>query len=274
MLLQILYFLLKEIHLFYIEVLVTTRCSLKCKHCCGYIPLVENKNQQTISFEEYKFYLDNLLQNVKTIRYFRILGGEPLLNKEIDKILLYTLEQKKIRAVLLVTNGTIPITENVVSVLKRFPQKVTVDISNYSANKELQFRLKHNEIVATCKKNNIKVNLPESLFWAQTSSIEYHNRSQRGNKKYYLSCASICVGIHKLGDTAGIFPCIKAGIFKLRGIGDQQEGKDYLSLSNPIEKKEFVRFYRNADFNACKYCNYNEDIKTSVIPGIQFQEEG
>jgi molybdenum cofactor biosynthesis enzyme MoaA len=74
---------------------------------------------------------------LKSLKLVRILGGEPLLNKEIDKIIEHTLEQAKIKQVYLVTNATVVLSDSVIKALKKYPRKSTVDISNYSANRNL-----------------------------------------------------------------------------------------------------------------------------------------
>jgi organic radical activating enzyme len=223
-----------------------------------------------MSFEDYKKYLDSLLKNLNSLKLVRILGGEPLLNEEIGKIIEYTLGQAKIKQVYLVTNATVALSDEVVEALKKYPRKSTVDISNYSANKELLSRLKIEGIIATCKANNIKVNCPESYLWNPISPVKYHARDAKENKKYYRNCASLCVGMHKTPDGgAAVFPCLRAGTLFLRRIGSQTEKKDYIKLDGNLQKKDIVGFHLNEDFDAYKYCNFLEDKKEQVLPAIQ-----
>jgi MoaA/NifB/PqqE/SkfB family radical SAM enzyme len=254
----------------YLEVVTTTRCTLKCRHCIGDIPEIKKDAQYSISFEEYKNYMDNLLKNIKSLKLVRILGGEPLLNKDIDKIIEYALKQSKIKQVYLVTNATVMLSNEVVNVLKKYPQKATVDISNYSANKELASKLKIKEIIEICKQNNISVNCPESYLWNPISPIKYHRRNTKENKRYYRSCASLCVGMHKTPDGgAAVFPCLRAGTLFLRKIGNQTEGKDYFRLDNKLQKEDIMKVHLNEDFDACRYCNFLEDKRKQVLPAIQ-----
>jgi uncharacterized Fe-S cluster-containing radical SAM superfamily protein len=254
----------------YLEIVTTTRCTLKCKHCIGDIPEIKQDEQYAMSFEDYKEYLDSLLKNLKSLKLVRILGGEPLLNKEIDKIIAYTLEQTKIKQVYLVTNATIMLSDKVIEALKKYPRKSTVDISNYSANQDLLSKLKIREIIETCEKHNITVNCPKSYLWNPISPVKYHARTIKENRKYYRGCASLCVGMHKTPDAgAAVFPCLRAGTLFLRKIGSQTEKKDYIRLDNNLSKKDILRFHLNEDFDACKYCNFLEDKKKQVLPAIQ-----
>jgi organic radical activating enzyme len=259
-----------NIYMLYLEIVTTTRCTLKCKHCIGDIPEIKANEQYTMSFDEYKNYLDNLLNNIKSLKLVRILGGESLLNKDIDKIIAYTLEQTKIKQVYLVTNATIMLSDNVIYALRKYPKKSTVDISNYSANESIRSKLKVKEIIEVCKKNNITVNCPDNYLWNPISPVKYHNRSIKDNKKYYRACASLCVGMHKTPDGgAAVFPCLRAGTLFLRGIGNQIEVKDYFKLDGNLQKEKILAFHHNDDFNACKYCSFLTDKRSHVIPAIQ-----
>jgi hypothetical protein len=198
------------------------------------------------------------------------MGGEPLLNNDIDKILEYTLEQTKIKQVYLVTSATIMLSDKIIEILSKYPKRAIVYISNYSANIDLLPRLKTKKIIEICSQNNITVNHPSDHLWNPRTPVEYHERSTKENKKYYRSCAAYCVGVHKLPDGgAGLFPCIRAGTLVLRKIGSQTEGKDYCRITENLQKKDILNLHLNEDFDACKYCNFLEDKKKSVLAGIQ-----
>jgi organic radical activating enzyme len=258
-----------NVNMLYLEIVTTTRCTLKCRHCIGDIPEVKKDEQYSMSFLEYKSYLDTLLKNINSLKLVRILGGEPLLNKDIAKIIDYTLEQSKIKQVYLVTNATIMLSYEIIDVLTKYPKKATVDISNYSANKDVLPKLQIEEIIAKCKQNKITVNCPESYLWNPISPVKYHERSVKENKRYYRTCASLCVGMHKTPDnSAAVFPCLRAGTLFLRKTGKQVEGKDYFRLDSKLQKADIVKFHLNDDFDACKYCNFLEDKREQVLPAI------
>jgi uncharacterized Fe-S cluster-containing radical SAM superfamily protein len=264
------YALTGRVSMVYLEIVTTTRCTLQCRHCIGDIPEIKKHEHYSMSFEEYKNYLDNLLSGLRSIKLVRILGGEPLLNKDIPKILAYTLEQPKIKHVYLVTNATILPSKEVIEALKKHPRKGTVDLSNYSSNKALLSKLKIKEIVNLCNENNIPVNCPSSYLWNPISPAAYHARSVKENKRYYRTCASLCVGMHKTPDGgAGVFPCLRAGTLFLRGLGNQTEGKDYFKLGVKIETSAVLKFHLHEDFDACRYCNFLEDKKRKVLPALQ-----
>jgi organic radical activating enzyme len=259
-----------KIRIPYIEIAITTLCSLKCKHCANYINTLSPTEHFSISFEDYKKHLDNFLCGVEQIRVLKILGGEPLLNKDLEKILEYSQSKEKISSVLLTTNGTIAM-DDLIPLFKRYP-KLSVFVSNYTANKDLLPRLKTDEIVGKLSENNISVISPEGL-WDETSPIEFFNRSKKENRNFYLQCRHSCIHILK----GKLYPCPKAAMLDFKNVYEEYnpqkikiiEGREYIDLNVPATKEKLIAFFSNADYEACNYCNFVEDRKTKVLAAIQ-----
>ncbi|MDR2772591.1 MAG: radical SAM protein [Elusimicrobiota bacterium] len=260
-------FLFKEIP--YVEVAVTTFCTLKCKDCANYIPDIGSDKHYLMTFDEYKRYLDNLLADIKKVHKLVLLGGEPFLNKDIEKILQYSLEHPKVRKVKLVTNGTLDIPENIILLMKRYTNplfpKIRFFISDYSLNKEIANRLKIDAITAKLKKFGVPVSSVKSAMWYPVSAIKKYNRSAKENIRNFLACPFQCVSM----TSNFLFVCPRAGFFKMYDTCKQNEGTEFFDLTKPVTLKDYLRFYSNVFFNACDYCNMIEDVKHSVLPAIQ-----
>ncbi|MDR1952228.1 MAG: radical SAM protein [Elusimicrobiota bacterium] len=260
-------FLFKKIP--YVEIAITTRCTLKCKDCANYIPDIDNDKHYSMTFEEYKTYLDNLLFDIKKLHKLVLLGGEPLLNRDLEKILRYSLEHPKVRKVKLVTNGTMDIPENIIMLIKRYSKplfsKVRLFISDYSANKEISGKLKIKEIKAKLKSFGVPVSSTKNANWYPVSQIKNYGRSRKENIKNFLICPFQCVSL----TLDSLFVCPRAAFFKMYDICFQQEGVEYLDLKKPVMQRDYFAFYSNIYFNACSYCNMIEDVKHSVMPAIQ-----
>lgn len=87
----------------YLEFHVADHCNLNCKSCSHFSNLV--KTPAFADFEQYKrdiARLSELFENIKTIR---LLGGEPLLNKELPKIIHETRNAFPKAQIYLATNG-------------------------------------------------------------------------------------------------------------------------------------------------------------------------
>lgn len=82
-----------------VEFAITTTCNLKCKNCGNYIPYLPRDKQRTISFSDFQIYISNLLANADKLNALLLLGGEPLLHKELPQMLDFALQNPKIESV-------------------------------------------------------------------------------------------------------------------------------------------------------------------------------
>lgn len=135
----------------YVEMAVTTRCSLKCKDCSSLIQYYSNPKD--FSYDAIILWINGFVKCVDYIEMFRILGGEPLLHKELVAILNYLDNEPKIRSIQLVTNGTLLPNSDLITVLKR--KKLSVYISNYG---------------------EVSRKIAPLIELLQTNSIKYHMR--------------------------------------------------------------------------------------------------
>jgi organic radical activating enzyme len=275
------FYFLDNLYLPYIEIAITTRCTLKCKHCSSYINTIEEKDLYSLTFEEFKRQIDNLLANVKKLHVLKVFGGEPLLNQDLDKILRYSLANKKISNVILTTNGTMDISDKLISIMKEHRKKMYVNLSNYTSNKELSPRLKTIELLNKCKENSIATIFDENLLWRETSEIKYSGRTPKEIRKYFFKCTKRCLHIKKWT----LYPCPWAAMYDFKNLylPSLQIVKNWsawtkagggtiekIDLSNPVKKETLVRFYSNSDYLACGFCSIIEDnLKKRVIPAIQ-----
>lgn len=130
---------------------ITTYCNLKCKHCLAFIPYYDKKFSMTI--EEAERILSNYFQVVDTVEHFTVTGGEPLLNRDCAKILeeVHKYGNQITGSVDFVTNGTIEIPDDVLSVFAKHKNTTKVVLSNYGENLSkkidiIEEKLKQNDI--------------------------------------------------------------------------------------------------------------------------------
>ena len=119
-----------EIHLRRSGLLITRRCTLRCKLCSGYIPYYENP--QDIPLERLKKITEAFFSVVDTIEHLYVLGGETFMHKELHLFLEDLLKyEKQFELIVLPTNGTIIPKKEVMDVLCAHPDKFQVNISHY-----------------------------------------------------------------------------------------------------------------------------------------------
>lgn len=89
----------------YLEYHITDHCNLNCKACEHYSSLVTHP--VFACFDEFKLGLSLLKQRISDIGTIRLLGGEPLLNPEINRFIEYTRHLYPKSDIYIVTNGSL-----------------------------------------------------------------------------------------------------------------------------------------------------------------------
>ena len=267
------YYFLHRLSIPQIEFTLTTRCTLKCKNCSNYIPRLTREEQINITLEDFKLYLDNLTGAVDKIHNLLLLGGEPFLVRNLDKYLEYAAENKKIENIWITTNGTLLMSENLIAAVKKYHKKVTIWLSNYSANEELAPVLKHEKLLEQIKATGADINYVKDTKWQYVSEdISDMHRSHSDNEKYFESCIHTCMAV--FGDK--LFVCPRAGAFYQKKLYEFENG-ECVSLKNTNRKelrKQIIDFYGRNYFGACNYCRVLEDIKQPhILPALQLKSD-
>ena len=90
-----------------ILVLITGEaCNLKCKNCGNFCPRAK-RDMLRYDVNDIISDMNIFLQNVKSINSLQVQGGEPFLYSDLEKLLAFLGEQKKIKNIKIATNGTI-----------------------------------------------------------------------------------------------------------------------------------------------------------------------
>lgn len=114
------------------SIMVTEVCTLKCKLCLAFVPYYENHFHMNL--QDAKVVFERYFQIVDGVEKVSITGGEPLLNPELSSILklLYGYSDKILKEIIIITNGTIKLSDTILEVLTQ-NKKVKVLVNNYSS---------------------------------------------------------------------------------------------------------------------------------------------
>lgn len=132
---------------------ITERCSLHCRLCAGFSSHYQNPPHGKL--EDIERAIDTFFQIVDCVEDLSISGGEPLLHKDVYRVIRYLLPYiDRINRVLLLTNGTIVPDANELRQLKALPglgQKLRIHISDYGPSlskkvKEIEDVLKMTDV--------------------------------------------------------------------------------------------------------------------------------
>lgn len=254
----------REVYIDYIELVITTKCSLKCKNCANFICYY--KKPYDVDEKMIKKSVKKLFEAVDYVDVFRVIGGEPFCNNKIKEY-LKVLPYDKIGNVKIATNGTIvPNDRELIEILKN--KNISLDISDYKkAPKQTERLIK----LLNKEKINYEVNAIGEYWYDFGKPINY-KRSKKDLNKQFMKCNSRCKSILN----GCIYYCPRASHgFDLKVIPRNES--EYINLlNNPrkVNRKEIRKLMcRNKYIEACNYCKYGTDECKLVVPGIQINEE-
>ena len=246
----------KSLDLKYVDIVITEACSMKCESCSNlmqYYLKPRNSNLELLLRS-----VDKLMNVTDELYEFRLLGGEPFVNKQIGKIVNRLLDYNNAKNVVIYTNATIiPKGENL-DCLKN--ERVLVDITNYG-----KLSTKHKQYIELFKANKIKytTNVP---VWTDSGTINYQKKSEEKLVHMFKNC---CVNDILTLLNGKLYRCpFSANVMNLNAIPINKTDLVDLSDENKtleMIREEILRLYKNKKYlTACSYCN-GRDYTTPII---------
>lgn len=162
-----------------LDLVVTERCSLKCKNCSNLMQYY--KSPKDYEIEDIVKPFRNILDSVDKIGEIRIIGGEPFMYKNLDKIIDICDKEEKIESILVLTNGTIIPKENVINSLKS--KKVVMYISDYG-NTSRNVK----GLIEVLEANNIEYKHNIDMVWREFPELKNRSFNKAQLKDIYLKC--------------------------------------------------------------------------------------
>jgi hypothetical protein len=241
-------------------IVITLRCTLKCKLCGGYAPYY--KNPLHFTYKEISETIDGYFSLVDNVGDFSITGGETLLHEDLGKIIEKTLEYSdKINRILILTNGTLLFKDEVIEILARNKGKCQVTISNYgslsSKTEELYNSLVNKGI--TCR--IIKYS-GDDLFcdgWVDYGDHSKKHFTQEEVDEQGRKCAVRNRNCNFLIQNGEIHSCGRS--YRRMELGiipkNKEEYVDLIdkSISNSQKRKTLLNIYNSVSSTSCAYCN-------------------
>lgn len=172
----------KELNIGYADVVLTTKCTLKCKGCGALMEYYEKPEHLDI---------DRIIQSLRVlidacdhIKRIHLLGGEPLCYPWLFEVLEFLLDQNKVYQVGITTNGTLLLRDKRVKAILR-NSKFVVDISFYGED----VSNRASELIQQLKENGIKYSLNnKGRGWVDFGDFENRNRPKAELKEQFSTC--------------------------------------------------------------------------------------
>lgn len=228
----------------YVEYAITDACNLNCKRCARFAPLIK-----TVEFDFDKFTKDflQLKKYIKHINMIRLLGGEPLLEPNLDKYFDFIRELYPNSEICMVTNGILllKLPKHIEdSIIKN---NITIHVTVYPPMFAQEKRIKRiikeigvKSVVTRCE-----------MFY---KSFDLSSDDNIKQKKEY--CIQGCISLRN----GRLYPCATSACFDIfdnefdtkktyyKGIDLYSEGLTAESIKKELDRANIT----------CKYCNFKK----------------
>ncbi len=251
-----------------VDLILTEKCSLNCKDCANLMQYYENP--VNIERDELLDDLKDLCTVADEINEIRIIGGEPLMNKNFHIITKEAAEYSNVNKVVIYTNGTICPPEEKIKAIRN--DKVFVFVTTYG-----ELSRNESKLTALLEKHGIQYNNQPAYGWTDCASIQTHDRSEETNKQLFQHC---CAKHFTTMTDGKLFRCpFSANVERLMAIS--KAPSDYVSIRGVAKskmdlhrmKRQLRWFLREKPvLAACDSCNGRTYGDTEITPGIQTGE--
>ena len=228
-----------------LDVMITTTCSLKCRNCSNLMQYYVYP--QHTSREKILLALDILNENVDYISEYRVIGGEPLMNKDWADVVNGISKKNAEAKIFIYTNATIsPKDEQLESFQGKNVNFTITDYGKLSRNID--------KMMEKLTKYNISFDRQPAGDWTDCSSIKHHKRTVSELEEVFKQC---CVKYIYTLLHGKIYRCpFIANAANLNAIPDNPANYvNLLSNKNNI-KQQIRRLVKVAKFfPACDFCD-------------------
>lgn len=251
---------------------LTTYCTLNCKNCNMLTPY--NKKKRMYDLEFLKQDVQLLLDKVDFVSNFVVVGGEPLLFRQLPEYIEYVGEnyRNKIGNIQIITNGMLMLSERLISIIKKY--NVEIRISDYTNAVDYKEKLSELKILLEEKQVKwISFKQDEWLdFGFPEESLNMTN-DEESLRQHMLACQPMCPILHdgKIYYCTSAWAAEESGLYKL----EPEDIFDLKKIHNENDKYNLLSFYMGnvpkGYVSFCKVCRGFDEKIQKVIPGaIQF----
>lgn len=231
-----------------IDIIITERCSLKCRDCSNLAQYY--KKPKDCDTKELFKSTDMFCALIDEVNEFRVIGGEPFMNKNFHLIVKKLSDKPKVRKIVIYTNGTIIPKEGQIEYLKN--SKVLIFITDYGALSK-----KIGGLTQLLQENHIAFYILKDPQWTDCAKIARHYRNIKQQKEIFRNC---CAKNTVTLSDGKLYRCpFSANAYRLLAVPDYED--DYVNIFQKAiginEIKNKIRnFLLEKDFlQACDYCN-------------------
>lgn len=240
---------LRKFEIPYLEMFITTKCNLRCKHCSNLIPALNSRQNYEIS--TLIEWLDELLSKIDCLYRLKIHGGEVFLYPRLTEFIVYVNNQPKIKSIRLTTNGTIIPADNILQSIAG--SKIVVQISDYRLP-----TTKTQQLIEKFKEFGVKYIYLRDQQWKDFGEIILRDFN-RFDDCSVKRCSSFYEG--------KIYVCSRAAIMTKSGYIPDDGISVYLP-KNQL-RQQLKKMYGGKLSIACNYCDGDTKYAKDISAGEQ-----
>lgn len=226
-----------------VQLPVTMRCTLRCKECNSYIPYCDNPAEE-FDFDDMVASVNKLLTGYKTIANVLLYGGEPLLYKDLDRLIATFSSNPQIEKVTIVTNGTLLPNEATLHALSK--PNVYVRISNYGS-----LSRKMDDLLLMLQENKVNIEVTDFKFWNRNPTVDILNETEEELGRKVKNCCSI----------AKALTIVKGKLF-------------FCGFSAFYDYFKAVPDFGDNNINLLEFKGSGEELKYKIDKMLQISEDG
>lgn len=244
-----------------LDVQVTERCTMKCKDCSNLMQYYQKpKNADTdLLLQSISLFLDS----IDYLSDARVIGGEPFLAPNLDRVLNLLKNSEKVKNITVYTNATIIPSESVIAAL--VSPKVYVEITDYD---ELSRSIK--TLFTNLSSAGVRVFMHKPQNWTDSARIVKNNLSTSDLSDMFSKC---CVNDVLTLLHGKIYHCpfsansVNLGAFEV----SENESIDLAIFSSPSELRNKLKrwYFGQPHLDSCRYCLGRDFSQPQVVPAIQ-----
>lgn len=262
------YFNPEKLFLRSVDIIITERCSLKCRDCSNLMQYY--KQPRDCATEDLLKSIDIFCGLIDEVNEFRVIGGEPFMHKEFHLIVKKLISEPKVKKIVIYTNGTIiPDQEQLKSLTDK---KVLIIITDYGALSK-----KIAGLIQALKQNNIAFYLQKAHGWTDCSAITRHSRPIEQNKEIFRNC---CAKNTITLSEGKLYRCpFSANVDRLLAVpGDENDFIAILPRKQEAKGAQAIRteireFLLNRDvLKICDYCSGRSFAAAEILPAVQLKK--
>jgi hypothetical protein len=250
-----------------VDIIITERCSLKCKDCANLMQYYERP--RNVPLDLIYQSIDALCALADEIMEMRVIGGDAFMNKNWPQVVKKLTGEPKIKRVLIYTNGAIVPAVDTVPVLKH-PKALSI-VTDYGLLSRNMGKLR-----VFFAEHGIAHRILSFDSWLDCASVEKHNRTPDDNVRVYQECCA--KNMLSLSD-GKLFRCPFAANAD-RLAASPEFPADYVNVLSEkagddiaTRRQELVDYVLHKDvLSICDYCNGRPLAGKEVEPAMQIEK--